>query len=444
MPGLSWNNLLRSWRQPGQKQILAFTEWAKEHAIAFERTDLKNTGTEAFLPLDELLKGKRIVYLGEEDHWVREKNEYRLLLLRYLVSRGWRVIGEELSFFDGLRVNRYLQTGDEPELQRVATYGYRGGIRTDRDDRPTGILKDTWQNYPVQGFAASQMGLARALRELNRGLIESTEQMLHFSGFDLDGTFGGGYEELDQLLSSVVQVALVRELRSALARSPGETIAQEVERIERVHRQIDANREELVSSFGEGWTTNLERWMLTLRDGLEFARVANPAADWATLNAAMAQRELAMQRHVVQVLDNMGPEEKLILMGHNRHLAKMSATIKAQGGGAPGGGRVPPLGTYLHQRYPGQVFAVWMLNERGRSAQPYTWLSSEYSSAPGSLNSILASVGDAFLLPTVSSDPRARLLSTEQEIIGLYGVPFRTAVADQADAIFFVREVTPV
>lgn len=435
--------ITRHFRQPRRGQIAAFSEWASESAVIFDPSDLGSTDIEALAPMDELLRGKRIVYLGEEDHWVREKNEYRLLLLRYLISRGWRIIGEELSWADGLRVNRYLQTGDESHLQRVATYGYRGGVRTERDDRPTGILKDTWQNYPVEGFAVSQIRLAQGLRAVNSHLA-ATDCPLRFFGIDLDGTFGGGYEELNDMLSTSPQTLLVAELRKRLALCSGETLSEEIERIDRLRLLIAAQRAELFDTLGETRFEELEHWTSLLRDGLEFARVANPATDWAILNQAMAQREQSMQRHVMQLLDSLHPDEKVVLMGHNRHLAKNDAAIRGQGGAPPGGRQVPSLGTYLHRRFPDQVYSIWMLWERGRSAQPYTWLSSEYKSVPGSLNAILATVGDAFLLPVVSSDPRARLLTTEQEITGIYGVPFRTVIAEQADAVFFFRQVTPM
>ncbi len=430
-------------RRPRREQIAALVEWAREHVITLDPTDLAGADIEALAPLDELLRGKRIVYLGEEDHWVREKNEYRLLLLRYLISRGWRFIGEELSWADGLRISRYLQTGDESQLQRVATYGYRGGVRTDRDDRPMGILKDTWQNYPVEGFAASQIRLARGLRELNTHL-STDHRPLHFFGFDLDGTMGGGYEELDDLLGSSPQTHLVAELTKRLAQGLGETLSEEIERIDRLRQLVTEQWAGLLSCLGPEKLEQLAHWTSLLRDGLEFARVANPATDWASLNQAMAQREQSMQRRVTHLLSRLGPDDRVVLVGHNRHLAKNSAAIKGEGGAPPGGGLVPSLGTYLHEGYPGQVFAIWMLWERGRSAQPYSWLSSEYKSVPGSLNAILSTLGPAFVLPTRSSDPPAQLLASEQEIMGMYGIPFRAAIADQADAVFFIREVTPV
>jgi erythromycin esterase-like protein len=140
----------------------------------------------------------------------------------------------------------------------------------------------------------------------------------------------------------------------------------------------------------------------------------------------------------------MKPDDKLVLMGHNRHLSMDIGSIQTLGGSPPGGGLVPSLGTYLNRRLPGQVFSIWMLHESGYSAQPFSGLASEYTVRPGSLNAALSRVGERFLLSTQAQVPEANLLHKKTDIVGLYNVPFRTAIANQADAVYFVREVSPI
>jgi hypothetical protein len=85
-----------------------------------------------------------------------------------------------------------------------------------------------------------------------------------------------------------------------------------------------------------------------------------------------------------------------------------------------------------------------MLYDRGRDCQPFSWLSSEVYSHPSSLNAVLAEVGPAFVLPTHSGDPRSDLMSGETEIVSMYNQALRARLADQCDAVFFVREVSPL
>ncbi len=436
-------NFLYKLKQPRKREIDNFVAWARKRAVTFDSLEGAHTDIEKLSFLDELLEDKRIVYLGEEDHWIREKNSYRLLLLRYLFSRGWRRLGEELGWSDGMRINRYIETGERTHLNRVSTYGYRGTIREDRDDGPTGILKETSTKYPTEAFASTQIRLAEALRKLN---VErpAGSTPLYFFGFDLDVLAGGGYEDLAGMLLPVIEAPAAAKLQALLARPSGESLEQEIARLERVLEEIDAGKEQLKELLGPDSLGLLRESAQTLRQSFDFIRMANPARTWEQLNRAMAAREEAMYRRVRFILSQMEPGEKLILMGHNRHLAKESDAIKNAGGAPPGGKKVPSLGTMLNRLLPGEVFSIWMLHDRGSSSQPLSWLSSEYSSPPGSLNAMLAEVGPYFLLPTVSPDPRARLLGKPLQVNGIYNQVFRTAVARQADAVFFVRRVNPL
>jgi hypothetical protein len=45
--------------------------------------------------LDDLADRAGVAFIGEMDHFIAEKYDYRLLCIRYLASRGWRWFGEE-------------------------------------------------------------------------------------------------------------------------------------------------------------------------------------------------------------------------------------------------------------------------------------------------------------------------------------------------------------
>ena len=65
-----------------------------DRAIAIE-LDGEHGDLGPFEVLDDLAAAARVAYIGEMDHFIAEKYEYRLLCIRYLASRGWRVFGEE-------------------------------------------------------------------------------------------------------------------------------------------------------------------------------------------------------------------------------------------------------------------------------------------------------------------------------------------------------------
>lgn len=65
-----------------------------ERAVPIE-LDGEHGPLEPFAVLDDLADAARIAFIGEMDHFVAEKYDYRLLVIRYLASRGWRIFGEE-------------------------------------------------------------------------------------------------------------------------------------------------------------------------------------------------------------------------------------------------------------------------------------------------------------------------------------------------------------
>jgi len=422
----------------------AFVEWARGAAVFLDDFGDDGADIERLAFLDKRVAGKRIVYLGEPNHWIHEKYPYRLLMIRYLFSRGWRYLGEELSWSDGRRVDRYLETGESAQLDRVTAYGYEGANRPDRDDKPTGLLKDGWTSFPTPLFRAEQVQFAQALRRTSESRPPGSER-LHFFGFDADYVPGAGYEHVDELLRAAQDSRPIAEMRALLARVDGETMQEESARLSRALEWLEENRDRVERVTGIESCERLRYALLNMRDSLDYVAEANPAADWSTLRRAMAKRELIMHRHVTTVLSRLGPEEKVILMSHNQHLAKDDDGIKApEVGAGPGGGLVPSTGCYINSLFPKEVFSVWMLYDHGRDCQPYPRLSSELPSAPSSLNAVLAEVGSVFILPTHSSDPRSQLMSGEAEIVSMYNQVLRARLVNQCDAVFFVREVSPL
>ncbi len=426
-----------------KRDIRDFKAWANEHAVSLPSFDSANFDVEHLAFLDEKLEGKRIAFLVEMNHFIHEKYDFRLLLIRYLFSRGWRLIGEELSWTDGLQVDRYLADGDASHLDRVTTYGYRACVRADRSDEPTGILKETFKTYPEAELRAEQIRFAESLRRLNVNRPES--ERLRFFGFDLDYTPGGAYEELENMLCPAADEPTAQSIRGLLDRVPNETLDQEITRLSKAVTSIENNRDPLTKRLSARVYGHLLQSTATLRDSFVYIRTAQPAKDYESLNEAMALREQGMHRQVEYVLNNLASGEKIILMAGSLHLMKDDGKVKTPDGGAgPGGKSLPSIGHYVNQTLaPGQVFSAWMLYGHGKDNQPFPGLPRDLASAPGSLNAVLSEIGPDFVLP-VSNDPQARLYKKTSDIVHMYNLVFKAKVAEQADAILFTRRVSPL
>ncbi len=417
-----------------RRERAAFVQWARAHAIALDGVDPAR-GAEALAALDPLLAGKRIAFLGEANHWIHEKYGYRVLFLTWLRSRGFYVVGEELSWSDGWRVNRFLASGDERELERVTAYGYRGDRRADRDDSPTGILKQGFDAYPFGPFRAEQTRFARALRRLGFRLF----------GFDVDYEPGAGYALVGDALAAAPNTPELSELRASVARRAGESLAGEVARLFACSERVDCERARWDALLGPERAAFLRRTLRTCARSHEYVRLAHPAPDYEALRPAMALRERLMAEHVEYELARLAPTEKLVLLAHDFHLARDDAGIRLPSGAVgPGGGGAPSLGATLRSRYPNEIVSVWMLEGRGRSHGPPPEGEREIRPGRGTLNELLGEVGPCFVLPTRTDAAAAEPLRRAADVALLYGLRASTALAAQTDAIFFARDVTPI
>jgi erythromycin esterase-like protein len=416
-----------------------FIEWAREHAVQPDASDDANA-ERVGAALEPLLAGTRVVFLGEPDHFIQQKSAYRELFLRVLVPRGWTIVGEEFGWSDGLLIDRYIETGDESLFARVAMFGSKEAERPDRVDAMTGLLKlDDEGANPTEAFRSHGIAQARLLRALSEARPSGAPRVRYF-GFDVDATPGGAYPHIEEALR-VLGTSAASRLWERVARVPGETLSEEARRIDGV-----LNDEEIVGSARDdaaGAAAGDVRYMLeTLRDNLAYAALVYPATEWADIARGMAMRERVMQRHCGRALaraDGAG----VVLMGHNAHLAKESTRIRLQGIG-PGGGEEVAVGTWLARRMPGAVLAVWMLFERGSDCQPLPSLPRELASPPDSLNAVLAQVGDAYVLPLEAGGKRQNELASRSDVYMMYNQPAQLALAEQADVLCFVREVSPL
>jgi erythromycin esterase-like protein len=227
-----------------------------------------------------------------------------------------------------------------------------------------------------------------------------------------------------------------------LERIPGESLEQEVERLGRAVERLAAEKSALQGEVGAEATAQVSRSLVALREGLIFVRDSRSAAGWQELSPTMARRETVMVEQARSVLTAMPPEEGMVLLGHAAHLAKdwPTARLLQKGAGPP----PATMGTQLARAFPGQVFSIWLLHAFGHDSQPIATLPRELVLRRGSLNEALAELGACFLLPLGDPNGLPELLRGEQEIRWIYNAGCRTQIWRQADALFFVREATPL
>jgi hypothetical protein len=427
------------------RELKDFKSFVRERAIHLDLNAPAADNAAKLSPLDSSVAAKRFAFVGEPDHFIHEKYQYRATMLAYLARHGFTRIGEELSRTDGVRIERFIESGDPSHLARVASYGYRGGLRDDRDDRPTGVLKDSYgDKYPLAEFRAEQVRFAEAMRTIAAPLASGANRLRWF-GFDVDALPGCAYEDLAAMLDGARDDSAVASILDGLRRVPAESLEDEVRRLDSVLEKFRAERDHLGTVLGLEIAEEAAYITQWLRDSFAYLLMIIPITKWEHLNPAMAEREQMMHREVMRQLESARPGEKIALFSHDVHLCRDASAIRGLSAAAgPGGKSAPPLGEFLSRRFPGDVFTTWMLAGKGRDRQQFAELSDEIRLIGGSFNAILAEFGECFILPIDRADPRARLLRTEMQLVMDGNVSLHTAPATQADAIFFIRDVTPI
>lgn len=353
-------------------------------------------GEAAWRTLAPRIAAADVVFLGELNHFVHEKSDFRIACAQRLARLGVSAFAEELSWSDGVRIARYLRSGDEVLFDRIALFGFTGDQRTDRDDLPTGIFRASHQAYPHALMRAEQTRFYRALRTLAPSA---------FFGLDIDGASGGGYGDLP-----------------ALARTPGETLAQEAARLE-------AQR----GDYAGAECASLE----ALIDSLRYVALSKDAPSYEALRPAMAFREDCMKRRFAAARA-LAPG-KIAVMAHAMHLAKDDSLIEGGAGVGPGGGQTCSLGHHIVRELGLAAISIWMIYGGGEDSQPMPDLPRRARYPRETLNAQLAQRFKSPSLIATQNAPDAPV-----SIGHMYNAIFRTRLREQCDALFFFPQVSPM
>lgn len=424
---------LSSFTQVRENTKDVWLEWVKETAHQLSTLDWQAVDLEDLQFLDDELKGKRIVFLGEPDHYIQEKYDFRLILIRYLFTKGWRYIGMEMGRSDGMRADKFLETGDPIWLERMALYGYKGDRRTDRDDTLK-VIRGKRDPEFAKSLLDEEKWFFHQLHLLNKNLTKE-QSRLHWFGYDLDVYPGGGYKDTCAILEKYPKHALIKKIFEKLERVENETVEQEVSRLRKLLDFIIQNNKDLIKILGEKDARELEATVHCLHDSMRFLIATKAGFGGGAMLAHYRKREQSMFRQMDEILEILPLDTKIILMGHNGHLSKDYKNFHM--GSTP---MWPSIGTHLNQKLPDEVYAIWMLYDHGRHANVYEQMYETVRSHPQRIEYVLAQAGEIFLLPLDSRDPRAAYLD-KKCYFGVNGDFGSGLLRNNADAIFFVSEV---
>ncbi|UCD76008.1 MAG: erythromycin esterase family protein [Phycisphaerales bacterium] len=418
-----------------------FVKWASGNAVELGTLDWRELDLDNLSFLDEALEGKRIVYLGEADHYVHEKWDYQMILIRYLVEHGWRTIGMEMGYGDCKKINRYIETGDESRLADVGWKALAACGRADRDDRITMFSAAENEEF-ISLFQGEMRWLLDQLRIINDELPPG-EPRVRWFGFDVTSFPWCGYQDVTGLLEGHESDPLIAELLKRLELCDGETRLGEAQRLHDAAGFVSENEGRLKGILGSADTRELKRVVSNLADSYEFLDAAVAGGGSPKWLPALSRREESMGRLMSDLLDDTLKGEKIIMIGHILHLCKDSDTVCLGPVGSGYPGMWLSIGTQLQRKLPGEVYSIWFTYDHGRHGNitlPEGF--EDVPSNPARFESLLARACDGpCMLPLNGVGAGSAYLDEPRNFLQ-NGSTASGMIKRQADAIFFIPEVT--
>jgi erythromycin esterase-like protein len=377
------------------------------------------------------IHSKKFVFLGEGNHYNASKYRYRLMFIRALFARGIHMLGMEMGRSDARHVNRYLQTGNQDHLRRVALYRIKPGTA------PDGSL------IPGNPLAAREIAFLRVLRKLNEDHIPGSAPLSWYS-FDLDMYPGGGFQDLFETLAPFQSREIVKDLIRALEIARTEPTTPDRPRsacVSDLLKFYEERQTEISKTVGAAVALDIRESIWNLMESYVFEEQLGAGK----YREALERREYAMAHAMNEVISNNPTDTRFMLMGHNFHFSKDYSQIfeVLEVNGKPTD--VPmwySLGTDIHRKFSSDIYSVWMLHHEGFSTDPGTSNPVETLPVPGSFNDSLAQAGEFFLLPVakVGSGYMDQLYLGvhNQNELGRY------RPSEQVDLIYFTRKLSPL
>jgi len=329
------------------------TEWLGANAISFDSV-LPGHGCEDLRPLLEMIGDARIVALGEATHGTSEFFTVKHRIIECLVvEKGFSVVSMEVRGSGAHPINAYVQTGQGTVDDALALGGLVG--------------RDWMDTYEV-------VGLLKWMRAHNKGAEQ--DALLSFRTFDFDET----RRPLEVVLDYVRDVdpdrlEQVEEKLECYARGlaqyglyaslDAEALARSRQGVEAVHDLLlereDAYR---AASSWEAYTEAVEAARMLVQNE-QMMRLGPESYFSEFFNA----RDRLMAENVAWILEQAGPDARIILWAHNVHVQASPVVLPVMEypplPAEEEGRTLIPMGVHLRERFGDELVIVGFSFESG-------------------------------------------------------------------------------
>lgn len=297
-------------RSADPSEIEQVTKWLTTNAIPLKSVEEKENFAD-LQPLKQVLRGVRIVGLGEETHGTHEFFQFKRRVIEFLVKEaGFTVFGMELSYSASSAINDYVLNG--------------------KGDRDKVLAKQGLWAWDTQEVSE----LIEWLRQYNNGV--PAEKKVRFVGFDINNN-NYAIELLTNYLTKVAPERLEAFNKVAAYFRSDDSGRQHLEYTIQVSA---ADKAQTLAALNEllGFLY-LNQTRFTLKtSAAEFAEAfehANILAEFADtyrrpprvdpadpLNSSRFARDMYMAQNVNRIVSAAKPGTRFVLWAHNDHIGK--------------------------------------------------------------------------------------------------------------------------
>ena len=378
--------------------------------------------------LRPLLEGKRVVQLGENAHGTREYNLIKARIVRFLHEElGYDVLAFESALYQCYDAD--LTAAEVSALSTLTSCAFGVWhteevlplfeyLRTTRGgDRPLRLA-----GIDVQPIGNNKEGRPGFLS----GAVASTDREYAAEVFTLDSLFlevyaGGG-----------------RERREYFRSEDGQRMAEAYDRLAAFltdHSAPNGTDPADHRTNASGVARQTARSMAWY--------IRQQAAP--TTREYVERRDQGMAGNLTFLLDELYPDRKVIVWGHNFHLRHDNLAIPPDTTMFPDVA-ARTMGSWVRERYGDAVYTIGLYAYQGQavdnSGEVYTIEPAE----PGSLEALLHGVGGEALFVDLSQAPeRVETAWMDEPITARYNgtTALSMILRDQYDGILFLDHVTP-
>jgi erythromycin esterase len=309
--------------------------------IKINHDPLRSLDSEDFsdLPfLDQILKDKNIIQMGEVAHGIAEQNRIRVRLIKYLHQKlGFSVVAFESGFYECFFTDEQLYEMSAKEVLKNSLYSFWH----------TPDLLDLFEYIKESYSTANPLHLAGFDVQPSGNLVSSRPKYFHDIIMKIDTVFADLIFETDKTLLSF-------------------SFEQRFIYIENNYALLCENYDQLVAEISDN--TEILRQFYNQDDILTAKVVATSARKYISFRGGDSNinhdlrvytRDKQMAESFKYLKEEVFPDKKIVVWAHNCHIWKDTKSIDLVQYG-------DMMGFWLDQEYPDELYTIVSLAYRGQ------------------------------------------------------------------------------